>query len=164
LPETEKSGDHTRINRFHRLEPFRNYVMGDHSSLVRLVCAAGLALSVSLPVRAAESPAERLAMPALWGQGAKSCAAYLSSRPGPGTPAGIASEEYRLYRQWLAGLVTGLNLAVGRDVLAGGELDAAMLRIGALCEKQPQEDFFNTSLRLIRSLGQLQGESGRAKE
>lgn len=142
--------------------------MGDHSSLVRLGCAAGLALSLSLPVHAAEpppeSPVERLAVPALWGQGAKSCAAYLASRPGPGTPAGIASEEYRLYRQWLAGLVTGLNLAVGRDVLAGGELDAAMLRIGALCEKQPQEDFFNTSLRLIRSLGQLQSGSGRAKE
>lgn len=138
--------------------------MGDHSSLVRLACAAGLALSVSLPVRAAEPAAERPVVPALWGQGVKSCAAYLASRPGPGTPAGIAGEEYRLYRQWLAGLVTGLNLAVGRDVLAGGELDAAMLRIGALCEKQPQEDFFNISLRLIRSLGQLKGDSGRAKE
>lgn len=141
--------------------------MGDHSSLVRLACAAGLALSVSLPIRADEAPAapaERPVVPAIWGQGVKSCADYLASQPGPETPVGIAGEDYRLYRQWLAGLVTGLNLAVGRDVLKGGELDAAMLRIGALCKKQPQEDFFNTSLRLIRSLGQLQGESGRAKE
>jgi hypothetical protein len=137
--------------------------MGDHSSLVRLACAAGLALSVSQPIPAAEDPAERPVVPALWGQGVKSCADYLASQPGSETPIGIASEEYRLYRQWLAGLVTGLNLAVGRDVLKGGELDAAMLRIGALCKKQPQEDFFNTSLRLIRSLGQLQGESGSGK-
>ncbi|QGU33717.1 hypothetical protein [Thermochromatium tepidum] len=134
--------------------------MVDHYSLVRLTCAAGLALSAPLPVHAAEPTVA----PALWGQGVKSCAAYLASLPGPGTPVEIASEEYRLYRQWLAGLVTGLNLAVGHDVLKGGELDAAMLRIGSLCEKQPQEDFFNTSLRLIRSLGQLQGESGPPRE
>lgn len=137
--------------------------MGDHSHLVRFICTAGLAWMLGWPVLAG-AQGEPAIVPALWGQGVKSCADYLASQPGPGTPAEIASEEYRLYRQWLAGLVTGLNLAVGRDVLKGGELDAAMLRIGALCKKQPQEDFFNTSLRLIRSLGQLQGDSGRAKE
>ncbi|MGQ9659923.1 MAG: hypothetical protein ACUVQI_07375 [Thermochromatium sp.] len=103
-----------------------------------------------------------MAVPALWGQGAKHCAAYLAVLPRPGVPPEIADEEYRLYRQWLAGLVTGLNLAVGRDVLAGGDLEAAMQRIGALCEQRPQDDFFNVSLHLIRALGQVQGESDQA--
>ncbi|ADC61336.1 hypothetical protein [Allochromatium vinosum] len=136
--------------------------MVDRSHLVRFIRTAGLVWILGWPALAG-AQGQQTVVPALWGQGVKSCADYLASRPGPGAPAGIAGEEYRLYRQWLAGLVTGLNLAVGRDVLAGSELEAAMLRIGSLCEKQPQEDFFNTSLRLIRSLGQLQSAPGQAK-
>jgi hypothetical protein len=45
-----------------------------------------------------------------------------------------------------------LNLATGRDVLAGAELDAAMSRIRANCERHPSDDFFNAAMRLVRSL------------
>ena len=97
-------------------------------------------------------------VPALWGYGVKPCPAFLAAAPGEGTPTALADPEYLRYREWLAGLVTGLNLATGRDVLLGAELDAALLRIRASCQSQPEDDFFNASLRLVRSLGQLKGK------
>ncbi len=93
--------------------------------------------------------------PALWGYGVNTCAAFLATVPSQTTPTGIADEDYLRYRQWLAGLVSGLNLATGRDVLRGAELDAAVTRIAAICKEHPEDDFFNASLRLVRSLGQL---------
>jgi hypothetical protein len=69
----------------------------------------------------------------------------------------LAGDGYRRFQEWLAGLVTGLNLATGEDVLQGAALDAALLRIRANCERDPNDDFFNASLRLLRALG----ESGR---
>lgn len=99
-----------------------------------------------------------VSVPALWGYGVKSCSAFLSVAPGADAPPLLADQEYLRYREWLAGLVTGLNLATGRDVLLGAELDAALLRIRASCQSQPEDDFFNASLRLVRSLGQLKGK------
>ena len=93
--------------------------------------------------------------PALWGHGVKTCSAFLLTLPQGETPIELADEDYLRYRQWLAGLVSGLNLAVGRDVLRGAELDAAMSRVAAICKDNPEDDFFNASLRLVRSLGQL---------
>ncbi|MBK1723277.1 hypothetical protein [Thiocystis violacea] len=93
--------------------------------------------------------------PALWGYGVKTCSAYLMTLPRAETPMGLADEDYLRHRQWLAGFVSGLNFATGRDVLRGAELDAAMTRIAAICKDNPEDDFFNASLRLVRSLGQL---------
>ncbi len=96
--------------------------------------------------------------PALWGYGVKSCAAFLSTLPRNDLPLSLADEDYLRHRQWLAGFVSGLNFAIGRDVLRGAELDAAMTRIAAICKDNPGDDFFNASLRLVRSLGQLKSD------
>jgi hypothetical protein len=93
--------------------------------------------------------------PALWGYGMKSCSAFLASAPGGDASAEVAGPDYLRYREWLSGLVSGLNLATGRDVLRGAEIDAALVRIQASCQDRPKDDFFNASLRLVRSLGQL---------
>ena len=49
--------------------------------------------------------------------------------------------------------MSGLNLATGLDVLKGAELEAALTRIRAHCQDRPQDDFFNASLALVKSLG-----------
>ncbi|MBK1720216.1 hypothetical protein [Thiocystis violacea] len=130
--------------------------MGDPLKSVRRAGLAGLILILST------SPAVRAegarTAPALWGHGVKTCSAYLATVPPTEAPTELASEDFHRYRQWLAGLVSGLNLAVGRDVLKGAELDAAMSRIAAICKDNPEDDFFNASLRLVRSLGQLKAD------
>ncbi|QVL46891.1 MAG: hypothetical protein KFB96_14155 [Thiocapsa sp.] len=90
--------------------------------------------------------------PVLWGAGVKPCSDFLAIAPVDPTAQAIAGEGYRRYREWLSGLVTGLNLATGRDVLQGAELDAAMIRIRANCQRHPNDDFFNAAMRLVRSL------------
>ncbi|EGV19495.1 hypothetical protein [Thiocapsa marina] len=91
--------------------------------------------------------------PVLWGAGVTGCSDFLATAPADPTAQAIAGEGYRRYQEWLSGLVTGLNLATGRDVLKGAELDAAMIRIRANCERYPNDDFFNAAMRLVRSLG-----------
>ena len=93
------------------------------------------------------------ATPILWASGVRPCSDFLATAPADAAAQAIAGENYRRYREWLAGFVTGLNLATGQDVLKGAELDAAMIRIRANCERYPQDDFFNASVRLIRALG-----------
>ena len=105
--------------------------------------------------KAAARPKPVEAVPALLGYGMKSCGAFVAAAPRAGTPDGVADEEYLRYREWLSGFVTGLNLATGRDVLQGAEIDAALIRIRASCQDHPGDDFFNSSLRLVRSLGQV---------
>lgn len=90
--------------------------------------------------------------PVLWGVGVKPCSDFLASAPADPSAQAIAGEGYRRYREWLSGLVTGLNLATGRDVLNGAQLDAAMIRIRANCERHPNDDFFNASMRLLKSM------------
>lgn len=99
--------------------------------------------------------------PALWGYGVKTCTAFLMTVPRGDTPLALADEDYLRHRQWLAGFVSGLNFATGRDMLRGAELDAAMLRIASICKDDPSDDFFNASLRLIRSLGQLKPDQAK---
>jgi hypothetical protein len=98
-----------------------------------------------------------MAGPILWGYGIKGCPDYLRVAPAAGAET-VANEEYLRYREWLAGLVTGLNLATGLDVLKGAELEAALSRIRARCEEHPEDDFFNASLALLKSLGTVAGE------
>lgn len=128
------------------------------------VTSLALVMSLLFTATAGAAPEDAVSqsipasVPALWGYGVKPCPAFLAAAPGEGAPAALADPEYLRYREWLAGLVTGLNLATGRDVLLGAELDAALLRIRASCQSQPEDDFFNASLRLVRSLGQLKGK------
>ena len=90
--------------------------------------------------------------PVLWGYGVKTCAQFLDAAPGNSAPASIAGDEFLRYREWLAGLVSGLNLASGSDVLGGAQLDAAVAKIHARCKDEPNQDFFNASIEVIKTL------------
>ncbi len=90
--------------------------------------------------------------PTLWGYGVKSCQEFVAAAPAAGAEA-VGNAEFPRYREWLAGLVSGLNVATGMDVLKGAELEAALTRIRAHCQDHPQDDFFNASLVLVKSLG-----------
>ncbi len=125
---------------------------------------SGLGAIVALGLLLACGVGPAAAAPTLWGYGVKSCSDYLAASPAQGAPAAVVGPEYLRYREWLAGLVTGLNLATGADVLAGAELDAALNRIRAHCRDRPSDDFFNASMALIRALGQVKGTSGKGKK
>lgn len=115
--------------------------------------ALGLALTTLAPrCAAAEGPT-------LWGYGVKSCEDLVAAVPEAGAELG-GNAEYPRYREWLAGLVSGLNLATGLDVLKGAELEAALTRVRAHCQDHPQDDFFNASLTLLKSLGAVPGKKG----
>lgn len=119
----------------------------------RLLRAAALLLAAAAapPLVSAQTPL------LLWGHGVKPCSDLVAVAPRGEAPAPMADPAYLLYREWLAGLVTGLNLATGRDLLGGAELDAALARVRDTCERFPEDDVFNASLRFIRSLGRLDG-------
>lgn len=118
---------------------------------------AALALALGLTTVGAA------AGPTVWGYGVKPCRDFLAATPGDNAPAAVGSHEYLRYREWLAGLVTGLNLATAADVLDGAELDAALNSIRARCQARPGDDFFSASMTLIRSLRQPKGKGKDAK-
>ena len=97
--------------------------------------------------------------PRLWGYGVKGCPELIAAVPAAGAEV-AGNVEYPRYREWLAGLVSGLNLATGLDVLKGAELEAALTRIRAHCQDHPQDDFFNASLALLKSLGAVPRQGG----
>ncbi len=135
--------------------------MNAKSTLIGMICAllACLLTDALADTKAAAAPTvpktPSPSAPALWGYGVKPCSSFLLTVPPDDAAQSLADTDYLRYREWLAGLVSGLNLATGRDVLRDAELDAAMLRIRGLCKNHPKDDFFNASLRLVRSLGQL---------
>lgn len=124
------------------------------SQLSHDVAALGIAAllfaSLAAPSGAAQTPT-------LWGYGVKPCSAFIASAPPPGVAADLGDSDYQRFREWLAGLVSGINLATGSDVLAGAELDAALGRVRDLCTERPNDDFFTASLALIKSLSREGG-------
>ena len=86
------------------------------------------------------------------GYGVKSCNEYIAAFEG--WEAGVDSEilEYLRYREWLAGLVTGLTLATGEDVLRGVSVESAMRRLHVDCDESRESDFFGSTMGLIRAL------------
>lgn len=90
-------------------------------------------------------------MPPLWGYGVKTCGQYLQAVEGEGG----AQEEFRRYQDWLTGFVSGLNLATGKDVLKGADIDSAMRRIRAHCGGNRKDDFFAATMDLVRMLSGL---------
>ncbi len=96
------------------------------------------------------------------GYGVQGCDAYLAAFDGweQGGDAGII--EYARYREWFAGLVTGLTLAVGVDVLAGTDVEAAMRRLQVDCDERRESDFFGAAMRLVRLLSGAGGDDGEA--
>jgi len=102
--------------------------------------------------------------PTLWGYGVKSCGDFLTAAPGTDAPAALGSEDSLRYREWLAGFVTGINLATASDVLRGAELEAALGRIRTHCKAHPNDDFFNASMTLIRTLGRDKSPAGKGSK
>lgn len=114
--------------------------------------AAIMHATIGLTMALAPVTRDAAAAPILWGYGVKTCAQFLDAAPGTGAPSSIASDEFTRFREWLAGLVSGLNLASGSDVLAGAQLEAALARVRSQCAEQPNQDFFNASIQTIKAL------------
>lgn len=115
----------------------------------------GLAKVLLLPLflLAAEPAASK--MPPLWGYGVKGCDAYVAAWNGREQGAEEQIAEYRRFEDWLAGYVSGLNLATGQDVLVGVTVESAMRRIHMYCDDHYKEDFFTATMDLVRMLSQL---------
>jgi hypothetical protein len=94
-------------------------------------------------------------LPPLWGYAVKSCADYLAAVEADAAGTEVAAWELRRYEDWLTGIVSGLNLATGKDVLVGADIQSALRRIGAYCRGHPQDDFFTATMDLVRSLSRL---------
>lgn len=94
------------------------------------------------------------ALPPLWGYGLKRCDEFVQASLGR-DQGGAATAEFQRYQDWLSGFLSGLNLATGKDVLAGVVLEAALRRISLYCEEHRKEDFFTGSMDLVRLLSGL---------
>jgi len=96
-----------------------------------------------------------LAAPPLWGLGVKGCDSFLATADGwdQGVEKDIA--DYGRYQDWLAGFVSGLNLATGEDVLQGAGVDDAMRQVRAQCRAHRELDFFNATMGFVRGLSSL---------
>lgn len=94
-------------------------------------------------------------LPPLWGYGVKTCQAFLAAAEAQGDGGEASAVEYRRYEDWLTGLISGLNLATGQDVLVGADIDSAMRRIGAYCRGHTDQDFFTAAMDLVRTLSRL---------
>ena len=93
--------------------------------------------------------------PALFGYGVRSCDDFIKAwdERAEGIDQGIA--EYRRYEDWLAGFVSGLNLATGQDVLRGAQIEGAMRRAQVHCDNKRKDDFFTATMDLVKMLSQL---------
>lgn len=94
-------------------------------------------------------------MPPLWGYGIKSCSQFLDAVERKEEGQDVQQREYRRYQDWLTGFISGLNLATGKDVLKGADIDTAMHRIRAHCGGNKKDDFFTATMDLVRMLSGL---------
>jgi hypothetical protein len=115
--------------------------------------ASPLILFTFLVVDAAAARAEKL--PPLWGYGIKSCEEYLRAAEGGEKGTGQAVLEYGRYEDWLTGFISGLNLATGKDVLEGADIETALRRIRAHCRGHRKQDFFTATMDFVRMLSGL---------
>ena len=104
---------------------------------------------------AGQSPVWADEKPALLGYGMKSCDDFITAwnEREQGVDRGIG--EYRRYQDWLAGFVSGLNLATGQDVLRGADSAGALRRIQVHCSNKRKDDFFTAVMDLVKLLSQL---------
>jgi len=113
---------------------------------VSSTCAALLFCSFAAGVGAAEYK------PQIWGYGVKGCRDFETAAADADRGSQEALAEYRRYQDWLTGLVTGLSLATGQDVLKGTGIAKGMESIRKNCRSRPGDDFFNVSMDLVRAL------------
>jgi len=126
--------------------------MNDRRNAFRSLACCALVAAASIMDTGAAG-AEKL--PPLWGYGVKTCDAYLAAADGKENGDELQVWEHRRYEDWLTGFISGLNLATGKDVLVGADVDSAMRRIRAWCGGHKQEDFFNGTMDLVRMLSGL---------
>ena len=122
--------------------------------MIKAKCRLGpLACSVLAVAVFAHTPGAAMAekMPPLWGYGVKTCDQYLRAAES----GEVARAEYGRYEDWLTGFVSGLNLATGKDVLKGADIDTAMRRVRAHCGGNKKDDFFTATMDLVRMLSGL---------
>lgn len=111
--------------------------------------ACSLVAAAVLSVTAVSARAEK--MPPLWGFGVKSCDQFVKVMEGDADGRG----ESKRYEDWLTGFISGLNLATGKDVLKGADIESAMRRIRAHCGGNKRDDFFTATMDLVRMLSGL---------
>ncbi len=95
-------------------------------------------------------PTAQAAEPQVWGYGVQGCAPYMETFIGQANKDPRAVSEFRLYREWLAGVISGMSAATAMDVLQGLELEEALKRLHALCQQQASEDVFTMAMTLVR--------------
>ena len=110
-------------------------------------------LVVPCPGFGASTKATKL--PPIWGYGVKSCTTFLAAADGRAAGDALQDLEFQRYEDWLTGFITGLNLAMGKDVLVGADINGALKRIHAYCQGHGKEDVFTATMDLVRMLGRL---------
>lgn len=110
------------------------------------------AILLILVVLSASVQAESIT-PKVWGYGTKSCSSYVDAYKVKETGKQDQVWEYFRYRDWFSGLISGLTLATGTDVMQGVQPQSAMRRIELICEEDLGKDFFTASMEFIRVIG-----------
>jgi len=96
--------------------------------------------------------AEAAEQPQLWGYGVQGCEHFLETWQANENADAEGVLEMRRFEDWLTGLVSGLSLATGEDVLRGADIPTALRRIHFHCKSHQEDDFFNASMEMIRVL------------
>lgn len=109
------------------------------------ILAGLIALAIAAPPAGADTGG-------LVGVGLKRCEGLTAAGRSAdrGEDAGIL--ELRRYADWVAGFVSGLNLATGEDLLRGLQLDGALRRVALHCADHPDEEFFTAVQTVLRAL------------
>ena len=119
-----------------------------------------LPFAILLPLLVVPCPgfgasAKATKLPPIWGYGVKSCTTFLAAADGRAAGDALQDLEFQRYEDWLTGFITGLNLAMGKDVLVGADINGALKRIQAYCQGHGKEDVFTATMDLVRMLGRL---------
>ena len=119
-----------------------------------------LPFAILLPLLVVPCPgfgasAKATKLPPIWGYGVKSCTTFLAAADGRVAGDALQDLEFQRYEDWLTGFITGLNLAMGKDVLVGADINGALKRIHAYCQGHGKEDVFTATMDLVRMLGRL---------
>ena len=93
--------------------------------------------------------------PAVYGYGGRDCDTFLESQRQADAGEPDAALDDFGYRQWLAGLVTGLSLAAGEDVLRGVDVEGLARRVRLNCEEDRTLDVLGAALAHIKELSRL---------
>jgi len=112
---------------------------------MRPFLAGIIAFALAAPAAGADSGG-------LVGVGVKRCEGLTAAAGGAdrGEEEGVL--DLRRYSDWVAGFVSGLNLATGEDLLRQLSLDGAMRRIALHCADRPDEEVFAAVRTVLRAL------------